>query len=64
MAELKENILNILEEKGIINNFKSELRAQVLKAMGQFTGKKDFLEKPDVLQQLQNPDAQLCLEII
>ena len=64
MAELKENILNILEEKGFISNFKSEIRAQVLKAMNEFSGPKKFLEKPEVLAYLEMPEVQLCLEII
>jgi hypothetical protein len=64
MAELKENILNILEEKGIMDNFKSQLRAQVLKAMDEFSGKTKSLQKPETLERLDNQDAQVCLEII
>jgi len=48
MSELKENILNMIEEKRNINSFKSELRSQVLKAMNEFSAQKKFFEKPGV----------------
>ena len=64
MAELKENVLNILEEKGILNSFKSQLRTQVLKAMDEFSGKGKSLQKAEVLTSLESPESQICLEVI
>jgi hypothetical protein len=58
MVDARENILNILEENGVINRFKSDLRAQVLKAMNK------SLAKPETLRNLETPDAQMCLELI
>jgi len=59
MSELKENILNMIEEKRNINSFKSELRSQVLKAMNEFSAPKKFLKKPEVLSYLETPEAQV-----
>lgn len=58
MVDARQNILNILEEKGIISSFKANLRTEVLKAMNK------SLEKPQVLVGLETNEAQVCLELI
>lgn len=58
MVDARQNILNILEEKGIISSFKANLRTEVLKAMSK------SLEKPEILVGLESNEAQICLELI
>jgi hypothetical protein len=58
MVDTRQHILSLLEEKGIINKFKSDLRKEVLHAMNK------SLEKPEVLANLESSEAQTCLELI
>ena len=58
MVDARQHILSVLEEKGIISKFKSDLRKEVLNAMNK------SLEKPEILANLESFEAQTCLELI